>query len=102
MDKVREIRLVGWKRIAKQLSCSERTARRWEREEALPVHRQKHAARSTVYAHAAELEAWLDSRAETKPAPPSAVIWFLEPRFFYLLNQFLHINFVIFSNIQRT
>ncbi|NQZ47963.1 MAG: tetratricopeptide repeat protein [Erythrobacter sp.] len=67
MDKVREIRLVGWKRIAKQLSCSERTARRWEREEALPVHRQKHAARSTVYAHAAELEAWLDSRAETKP-----------------------------------
>ena len=64
----RETRLVGWKRIAGHLSCSERTARRWETEEHLPVHRQQHASKSTVYAHPGELDAWLTSRAESLPA----------------------------------
>ena len=56
-------RLIGWKRIARHVGCSERTARRWEAEEGLPVHRQIHEARSTVYALPAELDAWIRSRA---------------------------------------
>ncbi|MEL6862104.1 MAG: hypothetical protein AAGL11_09715 [Pseudomonadota bacterium] len=60
-------RLVGWKRIAAHLGCSERTARRWETEVALPVHRQQHASKSTVYALSEELDAWLASRAESPP-----------------------------------
>ncbi|MEM5516949.1 hypothetical protein WNY37_08300 [Henriciella sp. AS95] len=55
-------RLIGWKRIARHVGCSERTARRWEAEEGLPVHRQVHEARSTVYAHPAELDDWIRSR----------------------------------------
>lgn len=57
-------RLVGWKRIAAHLACSERTARRWETEENLPVHRQVHEAKSTVFAYPAELDGWIASRAE--------------------------------------
>ncbi|MEL7296667.1 MAG: tetratricopeptide repeat protein [Pseudomonadota bacterium] len=60
-----ESRLVGWKRIAKYLGCSERSARRWEREESLPIHRQQHQSRSTVYALPAELDAWLNARSVT-------------------------------------
>ena len=67
-------RLVGWKRIAAFLGCSERTARRWEAEEGLPVHRQVHEARSTVYALPVELDAWIRSRspdvAETETTGP--------------------------------
>jgi cytochrome c-type biogenesis protein CcmH/NrfG len=61
-------RLVGWKRIAAHLSCSERTARRWEAEENLPVHRQVHEAKSTVYAFPAELDRWIASRGTGAPA----------------------------------
>ena len=57
------VRLVGWKRIAAHLACSERTARRWEAEEGLPVHRQVHEAKSTVFAFPAELDHWISSRA---------------------------------------
>lgn len=56
-------RLVGWKRIAAHLGVSERSARRWEAAEALPVHRQQHDTRSTVFAYAGELDRWLESRA---------------------------------------
>ncbi|MEE4339670.1 tetratricopeptide repeat protein [Erythrobacter sp.] len=56
-------RLIGWKRIAAHLGVSERSARRWEATEALPVHRQQHDARSTVFAYARELDRWLESRA---------------------------------------
>ena len=74
-----KIRLVGWKRIAAHLGCSERTARRWEREEGLPVHRQRHENRSTVYAAPVELDAWIDSRsepaaAETVPRAPEQFV----------------------------
>ncbi len=66
-DQSLESRLVGWKRIAKYLGCSERTARRWEREEQLPVHRQQHEKRSTVFALPAELDEWLGTRADLPP-----------------------------------
>ena len=67
-------RLVGWKRIAAHLGCGERTARRWGAEENLPVHRQVHDSRSTVFAFPAELDSWLASRtsaaAQDDPAEP--------------------------------
>ncbi|MEO0974391.1 MAG: tetratricopeptide repeat protein, partial [Pseudomonadota bacterium] len=73
-------RLVGWKRIAAHLRCSERTARRWEAQECLPVQRHEHDARSTVFAYAEALDEWLASRAPREeaidggrrdpPAPP--------------------------------
>ncbi len=56
-------RLVGWKRISNHLGCSERTARRWERNEKLPIHRQQHNTQSTVFAHSSELDSWLTSRS---------------------------------------
>lgn len=55
-------RLIGWKRISGHLGCSDRTARRWEQDEALPVHRQLHESKSTVFAFPDELDAWLASR----------------------------------------
>lgn len=68
-------RLVGWKRIAAHLGCSERTARRWEKEEDLPVHRQQHASQSTVFAHAIELDTWIASRANVpqQVSPPRSL-----------------------------
>jgi len=68
-------RLVGWKRIAAHLGCGERTARRWGAEENLPVHRQAHESRSTVFAYPAELDNWLASRtstAEEEDSPAAA------------------------------
>lgn len=56
-------RLFGWKRIAKHLDCSERTARRWEAEEGLPVHRHQHASRSGIYAFTDELDSWITAKA---------------------------------------
>ncbi len=62
-------RLVGWKAIGQFLRCTERTARRWEADRAMPVHRMPGGGRSLVWAHAEELTAWLsalpsDARAE--------------------------------------
>lgn len=57
-------RLTGWKRIAAHLGCSERTARRWEAIEGLPIHRQQHERRSLVFALPSELDAWIASRTE--------------------------------------
>lgn len=63
-------RLVGWKRISNHLGCSERTARRWEREEELPILRQQHNTQSTVYAHIGELDDWLKSRSSGSVVKP--------------------------------
>lgn len=60
-------RLRSWKAIANYLGCSVRTARRWEAEEGLPVHRLMHKTQGTVYAYAAELDQWLN-RDEKGPA----------------------------------
>lgn len=51
-------RLDSWKAIANHLGKSVRTARRWEAEEGLPVHRQMHKAQGSVYAYRSEIEAW--------------------------------------------
>jgi TolB-like protein/thioredoxin-like negative regulator of GroEL len=67
-------RLHSWKEIAVYLRRSVRTARRWEAEEGLPVHRHVHQSLATVYASKAEIDAWLENPARARdvkpPAPP--------------------------------
>ena len=55
-------RLDSWKEIASYLDRSEKTVRRWEEKEGLPVHRLLHEKRSSVYAYTDELETWWKSR----------------------------------------
>jgi tetratricopeptide (TPR) repeat protein len=57
-------RLIGWKAIGQFLGCTERTARRWEADRALPVHRIPGGARSSVWASPEELTAWLRTHAD--------------------------------------
>lgn len=65
-------RLDSWKAIANYLGRSVRTARRWESEEGLPVHRHKHNTGGTVFAHVAEVDAWQQSRQVRADAPAPA------------------------------
>jgi TolB-like protein len=62
-------RLESWKEIAAYLQRSVRTARRWEAEEGLPVHRHMHRRLGSVYAFKSELDAWR-AGAERRPSPP--------------------------------
>jgi len=57
-----EDRLDSWKAIASYLGRGVRTVQRWEREEALPVHRLAHEKRGSVYAYRPEVDAWWESR----------------------------------------
>lgn len=52
-------KLISWKSIARYFDCDERTAKRWERERGLPVHRAPGGKRSTVFAYSIELDSWL-------------------------------------------
>ena len=54
--------LESWKQIAAYLDRSERTVRRWEASEGLPVHRQGHQKYDTVFAYKHEIEAWARRR----------------------------------------
>jgi hypothetical protein len=70
-------RLESWKQIAAHLNRSERTVRRWEEAEGLPVHRHEHAKQDTVFAYLHELEAWTRQRTQlpTRETPrPAAVL----------------------------
>jgi len=51
-------RLDSWKEIAAHFGRDERTVRRWEKNEALPVHRHIHHSRGSVYAFQHELDDW--------------------------------------------
>jgi TolB-like protein/Tfp pilus assembly protein PilF len=64
-------RLDSWKEIAGYLGRSERTVRRWEESEDLPVHRLQHEKRGSVYAYRSELDRWWESRKATID-PPAA------------------------------
>ena len=55
-------RLDSWKEIAAYLRRSVRSAKRWEKEEGLPVHRHLHGKRDSVYAHRTELDGWWKNR----------------------------------------
>jgi len=63
--------LESWKQIAAYLDRSERTVRRWESNEGLPVHRREHEKQDTVFAYRHEIEAW--SRLRTKCPGPGAI-----------------------------
>jgi len=65
-------RLESWKEIAAYLNRSERTVRRWEERESLPVHRLQHEKRGSVYAYTWELDTWRDSRRQLLEAEPAA------------------------------
>src|SRR5690348_9385230 len=55
-------KLDSWGEIASYLGREVRTVQRWERTEGLPVHRHEHKKKSTVYAYAGELDAWIKQR----------------------------------------
>jgi hypothetical protein len=57
--------LESWKQIAAYLERSERTVRRWEASEGLPVHRREHEKQDTVFAYRHEIEAWSRSRTRS-------------------------------------
>jgi TolB-like protein/Tfp pilus assembly protein PilF len=68
-------RLDSWKEIAAYLKRDERTVRRWEKSEGLPIHRHSHAKQASVYAYKAEVDAWWNDgrtrlgKAEEAAAP---------------------------------
>jgi serine/threonine-protein kinase len=75
-------RLDSWKEIAAYLNRSERTVRRWEETEELPVHRLQHDKRGSVYAYTRELDGWRVSRRvvedtadEAPPTPRTGRLW---------------------------
>src|SRR5712675_2486750 len=55
-------KLDSWGEIASYLGREVRTVQRWEGTEDLPVHRHEHKKKSTVYAYAGELDAWIKNR----------------------------------------
>jgi Tol biopolymer transport system component len=55
-------RLDSWKKIASYLKRDVSTVQRWERREAMPVHRHLHDKQGSVFAFRSELDAWWDSR----------------------------------------
>jgi hypothetical protein len=70
--------LESWKEIGAYLQRDARTARNWEKEEGLPIHRHSHNSRSSVYAYPGEIDAWRASRkiAPIEPAPaPVRHVW---------------------------
>src|SRR5580704_16081995 len=75
-----EDRLDSWKEIAAYLNRDVKTVQRWEKREAMPVHRHQHDRMGSVYASRAELDAWTQTRnlspahedgnGVTPPTPP--------------------------------
>jgi Tol biopolymer transport system component len=58
-----EGRLDSWKKIAAYLKRDVSTVQRWERREAMPVHRHLHDKLGSVYAFRSELDTWWGSRS---------------------------------------
>jgi uncharacterized protein len=73
----REQRLDSWKEIAVYLKRDVATVRRWEKREALPVHRHLHEKLGSVYAYTSELDTWSEGRRQQipKPAGRRSVHW---------------------------
>jgi hypothetical protein len=68
--------LESWKQIAAHLNRSERTVRRWEAAEGLPVRRREHQKQDTVFAYSHEIDEW--SRRRTRKQLRAAQITELE------------------------
>ncbi len=66
-------RLDSWKEVASYFRREVRTVQLWEKSEGLPVRRQVHQKRGSVYAYRRELEAWWIARSAISsrglPAP---------------------------------
>ncbi len=56
-------RLESWKEIAAYLGRDVTTARRWEKQERLPVYRLQHSKLGSIYAYTSQLDAWRDKQA---------------------------------------
>jgi hypothetical protein len=54
--------LASWTTIAKYFDCNVRTAKRWERERRLPVHRAPSGKRGYVFAYTQELDEWIRTK----------------------------------------
>lgn len=65
-------RLDSWKAIAAYLGKDAGTARRWERERGLPVHRVPGGKGTSVYAYTSEIDAWLHSAGQEPAAAPDS------------------------------
>lgn len=64
-------RLDSWKEIASHLGRDVRTVQRWEARDGLPVRRLLHSKIGSVFAYAAELDAWRDARDPRAEEPRS-------------------------------
>ena len=64
-------RLDSWKEIAAYLKRDVATVRRWEKREALPIHRHLHEKLASVSAYTSELEAWAEGRRLAGDQVPS-------------------------------
>jgi tetratricopeptide (TPR) repeat protein len=62
-------RFNSWKEIAAFFGRDERTARRWEKEHGLPVHRIPSASKGRVFAYETELQEWLSTSDAPNEAP---------------------------------
>ncbi|HKV42172.1 MAG TPA: hypothetical protein VJX67_23410, partial [Blastocatellia bacterium] len=58
-------RLDSWKAVAAYLGRSDKTVRRWEEKEGLPIHRLQHDKRGSIYAYKQELDEWWQLRRNT-------------------------------------
>ena len=67
--------LESWKEIGVYLNRDLRTARRWEKEEGLPIHRHSHKSRASVYAYPSEIDAWREARKVLPAPPPPRPLW---------------------------
>lgn len=72
------LKLVSWKSIANYFDCDERTAKRWECERGLPVHRMPGERRSGVFAYSSELDSWLQTGMKVRNLSSEAVAEELE------------------------
>jgi Tol biopolymer transport system component len=76
-ERPHEDRLDSWKEIASYLNRDVTTVQRWEKREAMPIHRHLHDKMGSVYASRAELDAWARGRnlqtaqQNGNSAPPS-------------------------------
>lgn len=67
-------RLNSWKEIATFLGRAERTVKRWEAENGLPVHRPVGKTGARIYADPAELTEWLKSSPSVAAPPVSGPV----------------------------
>jgi TolB-like protein/Tfp pilus assembly protein PilF len=72
-------RLDSWKAIAAYLRRDVTTVQRWERREAMPIHRHLHSKRGSVYALSSELDAWRERRGSVLEADRAGVAEDSEP-----------------------